>query len=80
VVPEQDGDYYLNRLCRGWRQYRRRWRKSGRDKEERGHQPYAAPAAEDPERDNLAQRDYYYQNKEEINKRARKAYANKKTV
>jgi len=83
VVPERDGDYYIEP------DYVDEWRKQYKDAvDELGSAKNSdavinsmrrARHAEDPERDNLAQRDYYATNKEDINRRARKRYANKKT-
>ena len=86
VVPKRDGDYYLEPdYVDGWRkQYEKALEEVGpamkKNQDAIINHMRRARHAEDPERDNLGQRDYYYQNKEQINAMARKRYANKKSV
>lgn len=83
AVPERDGDYYLEPdYVDEWRhQYRDAVKDLGsaKDTNDVVNHMRRARHAEDPERDNIVRREYYDINKEDINRRARKRYANKKT-
>jgi hypothetical protein len=84
VVPERDGDFYVAPdYVHDWKQQYKDAVKeigSAKDADAIINHMRRARHAEDPERDNLAQRDNYNQNKDRINELARKRYANKKNV
>jgi hypothetical protein len=86
IVPERDGDYYLEPdYVDEWRQqYEDALEEVGpatkKNKDAIINHMRRARHAEDPERDNIKQREYYEANKEAITARQRKRYANTKNV
>jgi hypothetical protein len=84
IVPKRDGDYYVAPdYVHDWNEQYKDAKKelgSAKDQDAIVNAMRRARHAEDPERDNAYQREYYQTNKEQITARQRKRYANTKNV